>query len=69
MPDSNEEEVVVIATTPPTINHGMNNTPNTQDSIPLNESELLSSDNDDETDDHFGTRSRSSLDRSDETQK
>ena len=70
VPGSKEdnEEVVVVATLSPTNNRAASIT-NTQGIVPLNQSELvLSSDSDEDQDDHFGTRSRSSLDTSDQTQ-
>ena len=69
MPGANqdEDEVVVVAT--PSPNRTANIT-NSQGQIPLNQSELvLSSDSDSSLDHNFGTRSRSSLDTSDQTQK
>ena len=73
VPWSNEEEIVVIANLHPTNNNGMRNTTNVQSLIQLNQVELLRScgedeNEDDATNEHFGTRSRSSLDKSDETQ-
>lgn len=63
---SNEEEVIFMTTPSPTNNYGTNIIINTQGLIPLNTSKVVlsSDDDDDEIDEKFGTRSRSSLDKS-----
>ena len=76
VPDSNEEEEVVSVATPsPINNNSLQSHTNTQGVVPLNQAEILSlsssssDDDDDSTDEHFASRSRSSLDRSDKTQE